>query len=67
MSNEEIFAEMSKTYKIADMLVFCRMSSTMYTILWKDEEKNNKFQPIEFHYDAKWWARKYLELMETGC
>lgn len=67
MSNEEIYNEISKVYKVPEMMVFCRMTSLMYNIMWKDEEKNNKFQPIEFHYDSIWWGKKYLELMDRGC
>ena len=67
MSNEDLFNEMSKVYPIQDMMVFCRMSSLMYNILYKDEMKNNRFEPLEFNYDAQWWAKKYLELMDGGC
>lgn len=67
MPNEEIYNEMVKIYPLKDMLPFCRMTALMYNIMWKDEEKNNKFQPIEFHYDATWWSKKYLELMDNGC
>lgn len=67
MSNEDLYKEMSKIYKLPEMLVFCRMAALMYSILWKDEDESNKFQPIEFHYDATWWSKKYLELMDGGC
>lgn len=67
MSNEEIYQEMSKIYPISEMMVFCRMIALMYTTMWRDEEKNNRQQPIEFHYDATWWSKKYLELMDGGC
>lgn len=67
MSNEEIYKEMSKVYKTPDMMIFSRMASLMYTLLWKEEQENNRWQPVEFNYDATWWARKYLELMDGGC
>lgn len=65
MSNEEIFKQLSEIYSEEALIGFCHKVSTMYDILYKSELENNRWEPLEFNYDAKWWRDKYYELLNT--
>lgn len=62
MSNEEIYEELNKEYSEYELIPFCEILADMYGILWKEEQKNNRFEPVEFGYDEIWWREKYKKL-----
>lgn len=63
MSNEEIYNKLKLKYGEKDLLDFCKKLSVMYQFMWENEQENNRWEPLEFGYDANWWYEKWKHLL----
>ena len=62
MNNSEIELELIQHFGLEKTILFCKMTSFMYKLLYEECLDSNPEDKCDFGYDMQWWELKYEEL-----
>ena len=63
MSNEEIYKSFQLEHNANELLIFSKMMSKYWQMIYEDEKKRSVKPPLESEYEKRWWKAKYYELL----